>query len=91
MRGFMFSIEAMSAVAIIIIALGIFAYSTGTSHNPLHNKEIEAQSESTMGMYFNLPAVASNPSSLEQNCTQIVKYNYTSMSITSKNFCKVIQ
>ena len=80
-KGFMFSIEALCAVSIILLALGIFAYSTTTNETKTNNTQIKLQAEKQMVLYFNRTADAQNGTAKEQYCTKIVTYEAGSLPI----------
>ena len=91
MKGFMFSIEALSAAAIVILALGIFSYSTSLNEPIINNKEIQTQSQTEMTLYFNLPSITSTTTANEQYCKKIITYSNNTNTLIEKNYCKVVK
>ena len=87
----MFSIEAFFAVAIIILAIGIFAYNASANEVTTNNTQIQSQAQGQMMLYFNWAQKNPNYNSIEQYCKKIITFNYATKSLIDKNSCLVIK
>jgi len=91
MKGFIFSIEALAAISIVMLALGIFAYSASLSQEKTNNTQIQSQADKQMMLYFNETANTPNPTAKEQYCTKIVYCVASSPTpiLDYKTYCEV--
>lgn len=87
MRGFLFSMEALAAAAVIILAIGVLAYSSSLGAAKANNTEIQGQAQEKMGLYFNDPLSSPNPLAKEQYCIKMTDYNYITKTLMDKNSC----
>ena len=85
-KGFMFSIEAIMSVALVLSVMGLIAYSSYYIEPQDNSLRLMTQADSAGMLYFNGPTV-----SLDYNntvCEKIVYYNITSKTIGDKNACR---
>ena len=86
MKGFMFSIEALFAVAIVILAIGVFAYGAASNEMTSNNTQIQSQAQGQMMLYLNW---VESPSSTakEQYCENITYYDFSTNLLKDKASC----
>jgi len=88
MKGFLFSIEALFAMIIIISAITIVQY--GTIQTPTNEPAVLFQNQNAQltTLYFNLPGTNPTTTSTTQYCTTIEKYSPATKSFIDTNVCK---
>ena len=83
----MFSIEAIASMALVILALGIFAYSSTIVPVEAKNMLIQSQAQAKMIVYFKIPFSTANPDVKEQYCEKAVTYVYATKTLLDNNAC----
>jgi hypothetical protein len=87
MKGFMFSIEALMAVSIVIMATTMIWYSTTLVEQETNNIYLEQQSQKILTIYFNLPSQQSNPNNYLQYCGESIQYSSETKEFFEKTIC----
>ena len=91
MKGFLFSIEALFSMAIIVLAIGIVQYNT--TQTPTNEPAILLQNQNNQltTLYFNLPQTNSDPTTTNQYCAKIIQYDTSTKIVNSKSICRGIK
>lgn len=91
-KGFIFSLEAMLSVLVVIAAIAIIG---GTLINDNPNKtsflEIKAQSDAAMGIYFNDANRLAAEDEPNIVCKTIADYNSISGKVFERKFCEGVK
>jgi hypothetical protein len=87
MRAFMFSLEALITIVIVLLACGVFFYAQTNQLQSTTHTEIKNQAASATSIYFNLNQVNQDPSAETQYCTRINTYNLNVKQLIDKNIC----
>jgi len=85
-KGFMFSIEALLSITLVIAALVILNYSFTTAGIDNDATLIRAQAAGATAFYYNEPALA--PTTNTSFCANIGNYNPTTKTLGSKQICR---
>jgi len=88
MKGFIFSIEAVMALAIVLIVLGTFYFSTGNYIPRTNTLQIQMQSDEATALYFNEPGQSPQIDANQQYCAKISVYVPASKSFSDKTLCR---
>jgi cell division protein FtsL len=91
MKGFLFSIEALLSVALIITALTIVQYETNQPQNTAETISLQTQSTQLSSIYFNLPSNTPSATDNTQYCTSIESYSRTTKNFVEKKICRGIK
>jgi len=91
MKGFMFSVDALLSIAVVIAVLALFAQTTTQETNSLSLIQIQQQSDAMMTLYFDQNGLNPDFNSITQSCGTINYYNKLSNSLETKNICRGIK
>jgi hypothetical protein len=90
MKGFMFSIEALATMAVILLTLS-FYYVAETPNNETQKLELQHQSDKAMMIYFNEKTSTPNADTNQQYCGKINYYNPIKKKTEEKQTCRGIK
>ena len=88
MKGFMFSIEALLTVSVVILATTMLWYSGTLLQQETKNIQIQQQSEEILTIYFNLNSKQPDQSTYTQYCGKAISYASATKQFYDKNICK---
>ena len=87
MRGFIFSLEALATIAIVLLVCSIFFYTQTNQNQSTTHLEIKNQSTAATSIYFNLPEKLQDPNAETQYCTKITNYYAEQKQLFEKTIC----
>jgi|GEM_PF-1609672 len=91
MKGFIFSIEAIAALVIVITIMGTLFFATGNYIQKTNTLEIQAQSQEASTLYFNLPGESVSTNTQQQYCAKITTYVPDTKVLSDKIICRWIK
>ncbi|VVB74285.1 Uncharacterised protein [uncultured archaeon] len=91
MKGFIFSIEAIAALMIVLTIMGTLYFSTGNYMQKTNTLELQAQSQEASALYFNLPGQAVISNTQQQYCSKITVYVPDTKALSDKILCRWIK
>jgi len=91
MKGFIFSIETIAALMIVLTIFSTFYFSTGNYIQKTNILQIQAQSQEAAALYFNLPAQSIDSNTQQQYCSKITVYVTQTKAFSDKTLCRWIK
>jgi hypothetical protein len=91
MKGFLFSIEALFTIAVIILITSTLYYAGAYQQKETTPFELQNQSDAAMTMYFNTPTQQGVITSEIQYCTKVSVYKSTVNAMQDKNVCRWVK
>jgi len=91
MKGFLFSTEALFAMSIIILTLGIVHYETTQTTTSGQAILFENQNAQLITLYFNIPSSSADASATNQYCSKVEKYSTVTKTFFDTNVCRGIR
>ena len=91
MKGFLFSIEALFTVAVIIAVISIFWSINSAPLSPQNPLMIQVQSNGATTQYFDLNATQETLTAQTQVCEKIIYYDYQAKAAAEKDVCGAIE
>jgi hypothetical protein len=88
MKGFMFSIEGIASLVIVLLALSMIALNAPVKQSETNMLELKMQSSKQMTMYFNLNEKSNDVNAITQYCTKVTKYDTFTKKVIDKNVCE---
>ncbi len=91
MKGFIFSIEAIATLMIVLTILSTLYFSTGNYIQKTNALQIQAQSQEAAALYFNLPGQVVTSDTQQQYCSKITIYVPATKVFSDKIICRWIK
>ena len=88
MKGFIFSIEAIAVLSILLVVLGMLYFSTASYVQKTGTLQIQAQSDEAAALYFNKPGQTASTDAQQQYCAKITVYVPGAKVFSDKTLCR---
>ncbi len=91
MKGFMFSIEGLFSITIILLVLSIIALNAPMKQTETNMLEMKLQSTKQTTMYFNLGEKTNDINAITQYCAKTYKYDTFAKIVIEKTVCEGVK